>query len=938
MSNFHSGQLKSGPWLLAAFDHNDPLAGDQEAFHPRPDDKQDAAELTASIYAGRPKSGPWLLEASQHFEADVSIDPQAEQNYKLHVKRRENDPNAIHPQPLGPSNGPQAPMQGNFNGDWAKNDWRNATDGGAFHSSVRPPMPSDIPHPSEVLDPNNPYHNQPHTISQPGPGGSTIRTLMHSRIDRANNTPDPVNDPYGQKVPPISVSHVDKNGNVSPILAPEYPDFNGNVENHVGHYKDMTPEQDYKGRVWYDMSHESTKNLADATHGDQGRVIHTYSAYSPRTSWDENVEKAHHFITNYNGTPESIPQFPGMSDSPTKKAIQIYHLPDGEYQKVNSGPKTGSFAQNIGDPNRVRPGRPGEHDDEGYYEHPVNPHTGEQDWRGHPDQAVTADTHHVRMQNTPSAGQVGQDQYMQSLRDLRYNTPAYFDDSFGHKGKAINPGYDLHARTGWEATRRLNAEQQDPGRYLLPKQVQAGPWGRMTEDLETARNKHMPQSDEYPKSYPKDPAKVPEWMEKSKLDDRSFGRYQGDGWPDPRPQVAPGRGHGGQGRDTPIRQPVDYPAYPEPGSKVKDFKEWTDNHPSLVKHKEMGQEYKKRKQSSVSPWWDQQFAEYLLRHPQHPEQQQRQAAVEKNWYTNAPTNVKTPIRRVKAPRRPTKPKTSKWYVQAADPTSGSTHIPVPDADTMSGQQSHGIGNIPSLVPAQQAPISKDQGTGGGSGGDVNNPLITTLNEVANGSQLTASKWYITADSDVDGKDADTAGGMASGGVPGGSAIGATPGVSSGMMGDWSGMPEGNPLPTPSMPSGGGSSAGHSGGGGVQGPSSVVPTGAGSVPLVKNPDGSYTSSDPAWAHLINRESGGHNIVQAPSTHDVNSGGNEAFGLFQITPGTWSSHGGQGSVYNSTPEQQAQVAADIIRKNPSGSDWGAGLSGRENAQSLAQGLGH
>jgi len=33
----------------------------------------------------------------------------------------------------------------------------------------------------------------------------------------------------------------------------------------------------------------------------------------------------------------------------------------------------------------------------------------------------------------------------------------------------------------------------------------------------------------------------------------------------------------------------------------------------------------------------------------------------------------------------------------------------------------------------------------------------------------------------------------------------------------------------------------------------------------------------------------------------------------------------------------VAADIIRKNPSGSDWGAGMSGRENASALLQGLG-
>ena len=42
-------------------------------------------------------------------------------------------------------------------------------------------------------------------------------------------------------------------------------------------------------------------------------------------------------------------------------------------------------------------------------------------------------------------------------------------------------------------------------------------------------------------------------------------------------------------------------------------------------------------------------------------------------------------------------------------------------------------------------------------------------------------------------------------------------------------------------------------------------------------------------------------------------------------------------DATPEQQAAVAADILRKNPSGSDWGAGLAGRENAQALLKGLG-
>lgn len=140
--------------------------------------------------------------------------------------------------------------------------------------------------------------------------------------------------------------------------------------------------------------------------------------------------------------------------------------------------------------------------------------------------------------------------------------------------------------------------------------------------------------------------------------------------------------------------------------------------------------------------------------------------------------------------------------------------------------------------------------------------------------------------------------------------------------------------------GGGGSVGTGGGGGTQGMPSTPGTGVGvagsegAVPLIKKPDGTYTSSDPEWAKLINRESGGRNIKQQIT--DVNSGGNEAYGLFQITPGTWTAHGGQGSVYDSTPEQQAAVAANILRSNPTGSDWGAGLAGRENASALMKGL--
>ncbi|WP_198421227.1 transglycosylase family protein [Mycobacterium intracellulare] len=116
------------------------------------------------------------------------------------------------------------------------------------------------------------------------------------------------------------------------------------------------------------------------------------------------------------------------------------------------------------------------------------------------------------------------------------------------------------------------------------------------------------------------------------------------------------------------------------------------------------------------------------------------------------------------------------------------------------------------------------------------------------------------------------------------------------------------------------------------------TSGASVPLMQNPDGTITSSNPSWAHLIARESSGRNVRQG--IHDINSGGNEAEGYFQITPRTWAAHGGTQfapSPLAATPQQQAAIAARILQSNPSGSDWGAGLPGRESAGALLGGLG-
>ena len=112
---------------------------------------------------------------------------------------------------------------------------------------------------------------------------------------------------------------------------------------------------------------------------------------------------------------------------------------------------------------------------------------------------------------------------------------------------------------------------------------------------------------------------------------------------------------------------------------------------------------------------------------------------------------------------------------------------------------------------------------------------------------------------------------------------------------------------------------------------------GTVPLIQKPDGTWTSPSPAWAHLIQRESGGV-ADRVQEIQDVNSGGNEASGLFQIAKGTWASNGGLAfapTAGQATPEQQATIAARIFNQS-GGGPWGAGIPGRENEDELRAGL--
>jgi Transglycosylase-like domain len=137
-----------------------------------------------------------------------------------------------------------------------------------------------------------------------------------------------------------------------------------------------------------------------------------------------------------------------------------------------------------------------------------------------------------------------------------------------------------------------------------------------------------------------------------------------------------------------------------------------------------------------------------------------------------------------------------------------------------------------------------------------------------------------------------------------------------------------------------------GGGGAPGPGGIPGGGAGfdnggidlgGTGLYTDDAGTLHATDSSVEHLIQRESGGKNVVQGIT--DANSGGNEAQGYFQITPASWNAHGGgrfAPTPLGATPEQQFQIAQAIFRDNPSGSDWGAGLPGRESAAGLAGGF--
>ena len=483
---------------------------------------------------------PWLREA------DVSLQPQPRHQLvpddqgNLKIKDQQMVPPRS-PGGRGQQNpgygvqSPAAPASATL-GDYAAQDWRTGN-GGSFHSPIRPPMSSDIPHPTEV------YSNPKSKVHQK----ALARTI--------GATQDPEHDPWN-------------------VLGGTGMTFEDLVQNHMSHQLNMTPEQAYQGRVWYQAAHDATKALADKTTGDHGKAVAIMSAYSPKTGWDENLEKGYHFLTHYDG---SDPNFtvPGMS-SHTEAAKAIFHSEGDGWRQALTGPKRSAFANNILDSTPLREPRQGEHDDAGYYQHAINPHTGEPDWRLHPDQDSTIDTHHVRMSNTPHGADLG---------SLKYETPAYFGKKInGLNGEKIDPSYDLHARAAWEATRRINAMEPDPHRHLVPKQVQAGPWTKFKADVDAAgKGAATPEPGTAPKSYQ-------EFMDKGKSE-----------------------------RDWVKKHPLTNPIPRYQRDRGPDW--WNDPRRPKVDLRQTPNWHRRSRLGALGGWWDNMLAQWIAANPQHPEGQ-----------------------------------------------------------------------------------------------------------------------------------------------------------------------------------------------------------------------------------------------------------------------------------------------------------------------------
>ena len=452
---------------------------------------------------------PWLVEA------DVSVHPEAVP--------------PGHPGAGRPAMPPPAPDRaGDPHAPWAQHDWHQAVEDGTygnFNSPARPPSSGDTPHPADLLAQMKPHiASQERTLAiddETDPTGKRkIKVPRPSWTEMIGNAKDPHNDPAGL-LPPHETfrQHVEhmkeriRRGRGygspgDPQLPPpgtpgqDYADTTSHdPEANLAHAQQRHaegPHADNGGKFWYPSAHDRSKGIAEKTHGDQTRTVGTDSALSPLKDWDVNTEQSAHFNTHYpyGGGEKGQGAGVGPTDNPTGESAEGWRVPapnpqndksrkildappgvtQGDVADILQGPKTNSFMNNILDKTRLREPRPGQHDDEGFYEHQVNPHTGEPDFR-YGDQDTTADTHHVRAHSIhPDA----------DLSNVSYGTPPWFSDKMTVGGQTHHLGYELSQRINQTANAELNHEEPDPLRHTLPKQGQATGWVQWKGGLNAA--------------------------------------------------------------------------------------------------------------------------------------------------------------------------------------------------------------------------------------------------------------------------------------------------------------------------------------------------------------------------------------------------------------------------------------------------------------------
>ena len=151
-----------------------------------------------------------------------------------------------------------------------------------------------------------------------------------------------------------------------------------------------------------------------------------------------------------------------------QKAKDLYHSPDDVAQmfKVLGGPKISHFTDNILDDTPI--------DSEGYYQHPVNPETGQPDWTLNKDLGGTIDSHHIRASSMPHGG---------------WERKAY-----ASKNPNTAHEYDVFNRGLLDATRKINDAEPDASKHITPKQLQAIVWLKHKNDKDYFERQRNPQT------------------------------------------------------------------------------------------------------------------------------------------------------------------------------------------------------------------------------------------------------------------------------------------------------------------------------------------------------------------------------------------------------------------------------------------------------------